>query len=303
MICGVIDIGSNSIRLCIYEYQNNELKLLINNKAMAGLAGHVENGALTEKGIKKASEALLEHKALIHNFGIQTVYVFATASLRNVKNTEDALKSIEANTGFSIDIISGEREAMLDFDGATHSVALEQGLLVDIGGGSTELVSFENNKIMKAVSMPIGSLKLFADYVKDIFPSEKERKEIKQKVLTELNKLEAFQIKKEPVICGIGGSIRAVLKLYNDMWNLPSDNREIDIGNTINIMDLLQEEGRKRIKTVSQIVPERMHTVTPGFIILDTIASHFQSKKVIVSSFGVREGYLYNKLREQSKKF
>ena len=103
---GIIDIGSNMIRLSVYEYIDNELKLLINKKVMAGLAGHVEDGVLSQRGIKKAIDALLEFKELVSNFDLQDIYPFATASLRNVSNAIEATKIIQDETGFKIDLIS-----------------------------------------------------------------------------------------------------------------------------------------------------------------------------------------------------
>lgn len=102
------------------------------------------------------------YKNICENFTINHIAVFATASLRNITNTDEAVREITKATGLAIDVVSGKEEATLDFIGATHDLdTSHDGLLVDIGGGSTELVSFEKGQILQAVSLPIGSLSLY----------------------------------------------------------------------------------------------------------------------------------------------
>ena len=94
MKCGVVDVGSNTIRLSIYHCEGERIKLLLNKKEMAGLAGYVKDGALSGSGIQAACRVLSGFRALLDNFGIADLYVFGTASLRNIANTEQALDAI-----------------------------------------------------------------------------------------------------------------------------------------------------------------------------------------------------------------
>ena len=84
LICGIVDLGSNTIRLSIYKYEDG-IKLLINKKTMAGLSGYVVGGELSPKGIKKACQVLNNYKNILSNFSIENSYIFATASLRKYK--------------------------------------------------------------------------------------------------------------------------------------------------------------------------------------------------------------------------
>ena len=103
MIYGIIDIGSNTIRLSIYRCEENEkVTRLINKKTMAGLASYVKNGEITKSGIKKACEVLNEYKEIIENLKIEKSFVFATASLRNFTNTDAAVLAIKEKTGFDL---------------------------------------------------------------------------------------------------------------------------------------------------------------------------------------------------------
>ena len=169
---GIIDIGSNSIRLTVYEVEGHAFRILFREKVMAGLASYVENGALSAEGIESACSGLLEFRATLETLKIENVAVFATASLRNISNTERALAIIHAATGFSVDVISGEEEALLGYTGVMEDLRIESGAFLDVGGASTEVVSFEEGVVTDSASFPIGSLSLYKRCVKNILPGE-----------------------------------------------------------------------------------------------------------------------------------
>lgn len=162
MKCGIVDVGSNTIRLSIYHWEGQTFKLLMNKKEMAGLAGYIKNGVLSDSGILVACRVLAGFKALLRNFDIDQLYVFGTASLRNIVNTEEALETIQAVTDLQVEVLTGAEEAAFSFQGATvGGGAPGCGLLADIGGGSTELVAYRDNAITSGCSLPMGSLSLF----------------------------------------------------------------------------------------------------------------------------------------------
>lgn len=116
---GIIDIGSNTIRPAVYKIENNRPKPLFSKKFTAGLASYInKNGALSKKGIDKAVSTLKQFTPILENVSLNAVYVFATASLRNIRNSEYALKTISRHSGFDIQLISGETEGILGFSGA-----------------------------------------------------------------------------------------------------------------------------------------------------------------------------------------
>ncbi len=111
----VIDIGSNSMRLTVYKVKNGTFKILFKDKRMAGLAGYVEKGCISDRGIKRACDLLLEFRSTLETFDIMDrVYVFATASLRNIVNSDEAAAKITEETGFNIDIVTGNRRLYWD---------------------------------------------------------------------------------------------------------------------------------------------------------------------------------------------
>ena len=104
----VIDIGSNSIRLTLYAVEGRNFNILFREKIMAGLAGYVEQGALSGEGVARAKSALLEFKRTLELLDIHRVAVIATASLRNVTNTDQAVRELQQATGFPVTVLSGQ---------------------------------------------------------------------------------------------------------------------------------------------------------------------------------------------------
>lgn len=290
---GIIDIGSNTVRLSVYECWGDEIKILLNKKTTAGLAGYVVDGALSFEGIDRCIGVLLSYRSITSIFQLEGLSVFATASLRNIKNTDEAVRRIEEQTGFHIDVILGQEEAVLDFVGATHALPLQSGLVIDIGGGSIELVSFEERRIKDAASIDVGSLSLYSQYVSGLFPTKEERKEIKATVLRKLEALSQYRGFSAESVCGIGGTIRGACRVYNKANRMPVDNRQFPADSVKKLLGYYKNPDKKALELVLKTVPDRIHTILPGMLALQVILDYFGTETVYVSSFGVREGYLY----------
>lgn len=295
---GVIDVGSNTVRLTIYKVEKGKAVLLLNKKKAVGLASYVKNGQMLPEGINRVVEVLSEFKLLLENMNITNVHTFATAALRNVKNSKAAVEEAAKRSGMPIEVISGELEAELDFVGATHAVDIKNGLLVDIGGGSTELVVIKDGNMAANISFPMGSLNTYEQYVANLLPTRSERKTIKQAVLAEIKKFPELAEGTYENVCGVGGSIRAANKLNQYLFQLPTDTMLIKAPNVKKIIKLLENDGANTvpIETLDillKIIPERVRTILPGMIILHTILKYYKSKLVKVSPAGVRDGYVY----------
>ena len=291
----IIDIGSNSIRLTVYRHdeEDGQVYIQFKDKVMAGLAGYVEDGDLSEKGIRKACDALKIYRKVLGNLAIEKIYPFATASLRNVGNARKVLDRIKSETGFEVDIISGEEEAVLDFIGATKVVNIDRGMLVDIGGGSTEIVLFKDGNIECAHSIPVGSLNMYKKHVKRLLPSKEEKRAITKDVKKEIEKLNIECSEKQQKMCGVGGTLRAARKLGIEITGRENADREVDASDVKKVMKVLEGEEKETIDRILRVVPERIHTILPGMIILSAIIKHFEAEQIYVSSYGAREGYLY----------
>ncbi|MFV0520312.1 MAG: hypothetical protein ACK5LY_08580 [Lachnospirales bacterium] len=299
---GVIDIGSNTIRLVIYKYECGTLRPMINKKFSVGLASYIsDENILQEEGINKTILALKEFKEILYYISVKEVFPFATASIRNVKNSKEVIEQIKKYTDFDVRVLSGSEEATFDYYGAIESMDLEEGLLVDIGGGSTELVFFKNKEVFLTHSIPIGSLNLYKKFVTNLVPNKKELKKIKDYVNTTLLDLnlnsDGGEISCE-MLCGVGGTIRATKKLLYDMNSLYTENYSVSFLD--DLLDRAKKDSSFFYNSLLQSSADRIHTFVPGLIILKQISSFYSSKVIYTSPYGVREGFLHCTLQEKS---
>ena len=293
---GVIDIGSNSIRLCIYKADANLLQRVMDKKTMAGLARYVHQGALQQEGIDRATETLKDYKQILADFGIDQVYAFATASLRNVNNRDQVLQQLGERGGLTPEVLSGEEEARLDFVGATSALPMSQGMLIDIGGGSTELVRFAGERIDALVSLPMGSLNLYVTHVSGLLPDRRERKAMQAAVREALDKLGWKAQDDVTDLCGVGGTVRGLFRIARELYNLPVGTRTLPAEDVHNIAKILKKGEDESYQLIYRMVPERMLNMLPGLLILDEVVSRFGLRTLTLSDRGVREGYLIDRV-------
>ncbi|MDR3013077.1 MAG: hypothetical protein LBU70_07690 [Chitinispirillales bacterium] len=289
----IVDIGSNTIRLSAYEIDvNGGFSQICRIKCVIGLAAYIDKkGTLSDVGIAETAAALNGFRAEIEAMNVSEVRVFATSAFRDVANTADIISTIKRKTGFDVTVISGEEEALCGFAGATNDAPLTNGIFIDIGGGSTELILSKNGNIEMAVSIAIGSLDMYTKHVTRVLPTAAQSKKIR---LDTLKKLEKIGPKKSTVkeLRGVGGTMRALYQLNNAIFDLPPENRAVRASNVEKLLEMIDTDTHRIVGKILNITPERIHTVTPGMIILYTIIKYYDCETVVVSESGVREGYL-----------
>ncbi len=291
----IIDIGSNSMRLTLYETSKDDFKILFREKIMAALASYVEDGRLNDEGIEIACRGLLNFISTLQTLKIEQVNVFATASLRNISNTEHALAVIKASSDIDVEVLSGEDEALLGYIGAIRQLQLKDGVFVDIGGASSEIVTFKDGGPIDFTSFPIGSLSLYKKCVKRILPGDGSLKRIKQ----EINKtivIDEDEKSIEPLIVSVGGTARAVLKLAKKYYKLKDDCTSISVEQLDGLCTFLTSGKKEACDLILKLEAERIHTIVPGLLILQHVFHTFEAKKLVVSKYGVREGYLCQRI-------
>lgn len=296
---GIIDFGSNTIRLCIYEVectprkplQKKDIQTLLNYKVMAGLAAHIKDGAMTEQGIKKAIKTINAHLRRASHFSCERIDVFATAVLRNCTNSREATAAIEAGIDKRITILSNEEEAHLGFLGASLDRYLGTGTMIDIGGGSTELTHVNNGLDLDKVSIPQGSLSSFANYVSGLLPTTKEVESI-AKHFRSLATKEGASIYSSSQLYGIGGSIRSAAKVYGDLCNDGERFEYLLPEHIDDILSLYSKDPDAFARQALHTVPDRIHTFIPGCVIIRELFTLCKADRLDILKYGVREGYL-----------
>ncbi len=329
----IIDLGSNTIRLCIYDIISHDpvrFRLIHNKKTMASLASYLDDqGNLVSEGIARAISTIQSYQRKIARAPHAcTTHLFATAVLRNARNRDVVIEKIEAQTGLHVDLITGTEEATLGFIGSMHCLHLDEALQIDMGGASTELVQFKNRSITHVHSLGIGSLALYLQYVTDIMPTPREIDEIQRRMRDELaavNFLDGYQTLH---LTGVGGSVRAAHKLKrpfialgdelgilaekpegisveelfdDELDNAPNTEsvtrHEIEL-----ILKAVRYDHRSAMKQILRVIPERIHTAAPGIAAVAALMDTVGAKELTISKYGVREGYLINRVLASSRK-
>lgn len=291
----LVDLGSNTIRMSIYDARRTGgFQLLFSQKKMAGLVNYISCGVLSQEGISVACQVLQGFQWLLRQFGMSQLHVFATASLRNIVNTDEAVDEILARTGIQVDVISGEQEAELGYYGALLNCDFDAGVMFDIGGGSTELTVVRQGQMEQAASFPIGSLNLFNHFVSKLWPNKEEIAEMRVHIQHTLKKGPASQ--RVDFACGIGGTARAVLKIANLYFHKAEGNRILTTSELDEITEVLLARKATARKLILNSCPDRVHTILPGILVMNAVTGALCREKVFISKYGVREGYLCRRL-------
>ena len=282
MLYAMIDVGSNTIRMAIYEIDGDRVEMLMKRKHTVGLASYVRDGIMQRAGIDKVVDIIGEYRHFLDDLGITQVTAFTTAALRNAINGSQAVDEISLRTGINIMLMSGDDEATYDFIGATHDLIDEKG------------------EIQVKASLPIGSLSFHTRYTGvHILPSAVEMAEMYAEAEATVSAVQEFQAVSHAQICGIGGTFKGAMALYNAMYGMTRQNMRMEVRRIHDILNRFQRDRELIVPDkvlLMKTVPERMHTFMPGLIIADVLAKRFGSLHILYSDSGVREGYIYDKI-------
>ena len=296
MLYGIVDIGSNTVRLNVYRCEDEDIRVVFSKKDNLGLVFYIKSGKLTNIGIEKLITVLKKIKKDFDYLNIESYRFFSTASLRNIKNSTEVIQIIKDKVNIDIDLLSGEEEGELSFCGSISTIKKDNGILIDLGGGSVEIVLFKDKKIDEEYSIPIGSLKMYNDYVSGMIPNENECNLIKERIYSELAKIGVNNEEKIPFMCGVGGSIRAIGLILVDL-NLQKKKADyIDVKLLKQLKNELNLNNKDTYNKILYVKPSRIHTLVPALLMLESITSYFGCEEIQISKFSVREGYLYKKI-------
>ena len=299
----VIDIGSNSARLAIYEKTSRfGFHLLNETKSTVRISeGCYENGGFLQKiPMQRALNAIEEFKNIATSLKCNKILCVATSAIREAKNQKEFLAKVKKESKINIKVINGDREA---FFGAVSALNLlpkkDSFVTIDIGGGSTELALIKNSKIIKTKSLKLGTIR-----VKELFFDKSLQNNI-DKFFNDL-----FQELNEEFDCdcvvGIGGTLRAISKLIMKKSLYPLNTLhafEYDFLEYENFISNIQLMNQKELKNIG-VKSDRLDTIREGSAIFYALSKKLKAKKVITSGAGVREGvFLSDMLRNSNLKF
>lgn len=298
----IIDIGSNSIRMVVYEKTSRfAFHILHEAKFRARISenAYKNSGYLQDKATQRVYKALQAFQQAIKQYKATKTLCIATSAIRDAPNKKDFIYKIQKELNLNIKVIDGEREAYLGGIAAANLLYLNSAITVDIGGGSTELAIYKDKKVVKMISLNLGTVRL-----KEMFFDNSDIDGAKQYISSELDRLDDEFISDD--IVGIGGTLRALSKMIMDKDNVSykklhgfeySTSKNKDYLNEIILSD---DNGLKKLGVKS----DRLDVIQPGVLIVSALIKHMKAKKIITSGVGLREGiFLSDLLRSQGDKF
>lgn len=277
--CGIIDIGSNSIRMGLYEYDDYSFRLIDNYVQVKELVSFVKDGKLTDKGISACVSTIVSFKDFANAQGITNLYAIATAFARKLDNPDSFIKEIEKYV--KIEILTSEQEAKLSFRGSMANVDMLEGVMIDIGGGSTELVQFTNNKITYETSYETGCVALH-----DLNPVEPEL------YIEDILRKEKHRFSGD--LLGTGGTVESLFIIYDKL-----NDKRIKLSK-YEVAYILKHYDDENIKAIiEEFIYARRETLRYGLTILSTIMNYYQIDELYLSEYGLKEGYLIENIMKK----
>ncbi len=295
----VIDIGSNSVRLVVYEQMARSLITIFNEKALCGLGREVQStGLLAPDAVAKALTSLRRFRALCRVMKVGRVHAIATAACRDATNGPDFIAKAERICGVSIEILSGPREAKLSALGVISGIHNPDGIVGDLGGGSLELIDIHGSRIHSGVTLPLGSLALQDSAHKSVKRAER----IVKTDLAGVNQLKAGRGR---TFYAVGGTWRALARIHIVQSGYPL---RVMHGYSIPAADALDFAQRLRrlvstnmLANIEVVADARRPLLAYAALVLEYIIRVARPKTIVFSTFGVREGLLYEKLPQTER--
>ena len=300
---GIVDIGSNSMELRIYEIKKSgKPKSVFSLSEKSVTAIYVENNTLSEKGIDEFVSIMKDFNVVMDLLKVKTKYAFATASLRKIDNSAEVIAAVKKKVGLDIHLLSGEKEAMTSFNAVKDSeLTTDNGIVIDLGGGSCEVIDFVNKTVITSESMPIGSNSIYVDYVSEMFPNGTEIKEIENRVLDELKKLSVTNDTQRHDLFGLGGSVKTIKKVLVYFESIDDDADSIPVSMLDSLLDIFSQPTKDNYQTILNINSERINTFVPGLVITRTIANYFNISYLHFCKNTVRDGIMAEILENESR--
>lgn len=290
----IVDIGSNSVRLVVYEGAIRAPTPLFNEKILCGLGRSVATtGSLGDEAVDRALAALTRFRAIARVLRVKSIFAIATAAVRDAKNGKSFIARGEKALGCAIEILSGEKEARLAAQGIMMGIVDADGIAGDLGGGSLELIDVERDKLNEAATLPLGGLRLI-----DVTGNKLDKAvAIIDDAITSLPWVKQGTGR---TFFAVGGTWRALAKMHMDGAKYPL---RVMHGYRLPAREALAfaETVRKSKKVgelpgILHVARARREVVPYGALVLERLLRYMQPRHVMFSVYGIREGLIYGVL-------
>ena len=297
---GVIDIGSNSVRLVVYEGAVRAPFPIYNEKILCGLGRSMQSdGRLEPDSVERALAALGRFKAIVRTLSAKNVHAIATAAVRDAVDGADFISRAQAVLGVEIQVLTGEREARLAAYGVKMGFVDPDGIGGDFGGGSLELIDLDHGRLKKAATLPLGGLRLMTTAGRRLSRAQAIADE-------QLDTAAWLKQGRGRPFFAIGGTWRALAKLHMEETNAPL---RVMHGYTVKRSEMIrfctqvrEARGNANIAGLNYVSRSRRESLPYGALVLARVLDRFKPREVVFSIYGIREGLLYSYLSKSEQK-
>lgn len=303
---GIIDVGSNSMRLVIFQITKDKTFFPIEDvKETVRLGEGVNNtGKIREDKIELGMKTMFLFKEICKKNSVDEIIAFGTAALRIAKNGDEVVQKIKKKLDIEIEIFSGEMEALSSFNGAINAMDIRNGVIIDLGGSSLEIVIFKERLPIHNISLPFGGVTVgeLGD-IKDVLNGETEEK-IRNFIRNKLDEVFWKDQLKNMVLIGVGGTVRNIAAIHSNMIGYPLDilhNYKMDVRDVEKVIEKVKNKKYKEKIEIPGLSKSRADLFVGAAIIVEELLKYFQMKELRISGYGIREGVLYKKLGEYGK--
>jgi exopolyphosphatase / guanosine-5'-triphosphate,3'-diphosphate pyrophosphatase len=289
----VVDIGSNSVRLVVYDGLRRSPSPVFNEKILCGLGkGVAITGRLNEGGMARALSALRRFRALVRQIGVKQTFAIATAAAREASNGQEFIEQAEDAIGVGINVLTGKEEARYAALGVIAGTPEADGIAGDLGGGSLELIDIQDGKLRDGLTLPLGPLRLI-----DMAGGSIARAgEIIDEYLDQAKILARLEGRS---FYAVGGTWRNLARMHMAQIQYPLHvlhHYTMTRQQAAGVSDLVSGLSATSLKNVKDISKNRSDTLPFGALVLNKLLERGNARDVVVSVYGVREGLLYSKL-------
>jgi len=292
---GVVDVGSNSVRLVVFDGAARSPAYFYNEKIMCALgAGLSTTGKLNPEGRLRAVQALRRFQHLAEGMGTGPLSVVATAAVREAEDGPEFCAEVVAKTGLKVWVIDGREEARLSAQGVLLGWPGSYGLVCDIGGSSMELAEINDGRVGRRISSQLGPLKL-----RDIKGGKTARKAVIVDTLAQMK--EALGPQKNRLFL-VGGSWRAIARIDMYRRGYPLHvlhEYRMTAKSVRETAAFIQKSNLEELRIAAGVSLSRMGLVPHATEVLREVVKAFKPHDIAVSSYGIREGLLYEQMPQR----
>ncbi len=299
---GVVDVGSNTARLVVFDtHPAGVVRPVYELKEIPRLGyGTGPDGSLAPEAIARGVESLGRFARALKDLGAPRTLAVCTSAVRDAPNGAEFVRIIDRETGILLRVLTGAEEARYDYLGVASAWALANDLVIDLGGGSLQIVETRLGALANSVSLPLGGLRLTQRFVRHDPPKERELDNLRGYVRDTIRSAITAFGGSDYRVYGIGGTVRAVARAAIDLREYPVPRvhgypvREHDLEA---LSELISEMPTAKRRALPGIGIERADVMDAGLVVLSELLRSSKAQEIVVSGTGIREGLALEAIR------